>query len=74
MVRLKVERTFRTCVCRDLLPRRELPWSQEPRTRFFSGEAVRAETEQGQGTAQILEAILGSTMCSQTSDIWEVQP
>lgn len=26
------------------------------------------------GTARILKAILGSAMCSQTSDIWEVQP
>lgn len=45
------------------------------RLQAHPGGAVSAGTALGPaGTAQILKAILGSAMCSQTSDIWEVLP
>lgn len=56
---------------------RELQLSCKPQTRSWacSAGAVRAKAAVGlAGTAQILKAILGSAMCSQTSDIWEVLP
>lgn len=65
------------CVHQEPRPRWELRLSRKlwTRSQACPGGAVSARTAVGPaGTAQILKAILGSAMRSQTSDIWEVLP
>lgn len=72
-VRQRAENSTGPCARRGWEPRLSCKlWTG---SQTCPGGAVGAGTALGPaGTAQIVKAIWGSAMCSQTSDIWEVLP